>query len=148
LDEDRLLQAGEARQSAPRVVRAAEEDHGGQNDREHQADLRLTDRAPERQPQRRGEKRDQQTQDREEKRMGQPQVHAFPHHGPGAGQNDEAGDERLDHAGEDLLDGHPFDLDGSEQAILDLLAELELGDERHGNGLDARQEHRESHREP
>jgi hypothetical protein len=60
IHQDDFLQDGKVSQSAPRIIGAAEEDHGSQNHAEHQADVGLIDAAAKRQTAAGREKRHQQ----------------------------------------------------------------------------------------
>ena len=68
IDQHDFLHDREICQRAPRIVRATEKDHRRHHQREHQADVRLLDAAPERQAAARGKERDEHRHDGEEKR--------------------------------------------------------------------------------
>ena len=122
------------------VIRAAEEDHRGHDHAEHQTDLLLADRAAEDQAEGRGEHGHEQGLEDEE--SGLRAAHAdAPHHQPAEGNHHQAGHESLDHSCDDLLHGQPFQIHGGEQPVLDLLGELELGDERHRHRPGAGHDH-------
>src|SRR5260370_32260748 len=145
IDEHGFLQDGKLFESTPRIVGAAEENHGGDNEAEHQADMGLLHAADEREATRRGEESDENCYKREEQGMGHVQVHARAKQQPSGGNDHEARGERLQRAGDDLFNGQPGDFHGSDQAVFDLARELKFGGQRHGGdpnpGADRRDDH-------
>src|SRR6266851_4089154 len=143
--EHGFLQDGEFFERAPRIVGAAEENHRGYDEAEHQTDVRLLHAAAEGEATGRGEKSDEQSHNRKEQGMGHVQVHAGAEEQPGGGDDHEARSQCLQRAGDDLLDGQPVDFHGSEQTVFDLARELKFGNQGHGYGPNAGADHADGH---
>src|SRR5437660_276916 len=148
--EHGFLQNRKFFERAPGIVRAAEENHGSDNQAEHQADVRLLHAAAEREATGRREKSYENRYEREEQRMGDVEVNTGAKQQPRGRNDHQAGSQRLQRTGDDLLDGGPGDFHGSEQAVFDLARELKFGNQRHGDGPNPGANHADGHdsREP
>src|SRR5437899_10678193 len=143
--EHGFLQNRKFFERAPGIVRAAEENHGSDNQAEHQADVRLLHAAAEREATGRREKSYENRYEREEQRMGDVEVNTGAKQQPRGRNDHQAGSQRLQRTGDDLLDGEPGDFHGSEQAVFDLARELKFGNQRHGDGPDSGADHADGH---
>src|SRR2546423_1735179 len=143
--EHGFLQNREFFERAPGIVRAAEENHGSDDEAEHEADVRLLHAAAEREATGRREKSHENRYERKEQRMGDVEVNTGAKQQPRGGNDHEARSQRLQRAGDDLLNGQPGDFHGSEQAVFDLARELKFGNQRHGDGPDAGTDHANGH---
>src|SRR5437016_7200298 len=113
--EHGFLQNREFFERAPGIVRAAEENHGSDDEAEHQADVGLLHAAAERETTGRREKSHQRRHKREKQRMGNVEVNTGAKQQPSGGNDHEARGQRLQRTGDNLLNGEPGDFHGSEQ---------------------------------
>src|SRR5215470_10547982 len=119
--ENRKLAEG-----VPRVVRAAKENHRREHEAEHQADMLRADARAEREADGGREQRHEEREPDEERDVVAAQRDALAHDEPRRRDDDESGEQRLHHSGDDFLDREPLDLERRKQPIFDLLGELEL----------------------
>src|SRR5439155_19371640 len=143
--EHGFLQDGKFFERTPGIVRAAEENHGSDDQAEHQADVRLLHAAAEREAASRRKKSHENRYQRKKQRMGNVEVNTGAKQQPRGGNDHEARGQRLQRTGDNLLNGEPGDFHGSEQAVFDLARELKFGNQRHGDGPDAGTDHANGH---
>src|SRR5437660_11509787 len=93
--EHGFLQNREFFERTPGIVRAAEENHGSDNEAEHQADVGLLHAAAERETAGRREKSHQRRHKREKQRMGNVEVNTGAKQKPSGGNDHEARGQRL-----------------------------------------------------
>src|SRR5712692_5997233 len=143
--EHGFLEDREFLQGAPRIISATKENHGRNDQAEHQADVGLLHATAEGEATGGGEKSYQHGHNREEEGMGHVQIHAGAEEQPGGGDDHEPGSERLQRARDNFLNSQPGDFHGSEQTVFDFARELKFGNQRHGDGPDARADHADGH---
>src|SRR5437879_9814305 len=141
VDEHSFLKDRESFQSAPWIVSATEKNHGSNYHAEHQANMLLIDAAPQSQSAACGEGGYQYNDPSEGPRRPDTDFNSGPKHQPYQRNHDQPGSQRLQHSGDDFLDGDPGNADRGEQAVFDFARPLKLSDERHGHSPNSGEDH-------
>ena len=136
VDQHDDLQPAHRLQRPPRVVDAAEERDRQHDEGEQVRHLLRRHLGPEHEPEGGGHPAGERGQ-RDQRQPVDVQVHGRRRDDVGDREHEQRGEQRVQHAGDDLLDADRLRRQRRQHAVLDLLGVAELLHQRQGDGLDA-----------